>query len=238
MVCRQLPVCLSVSCLSRSVSNKLPGLQKAALSVRPRYDLSRQRSTHGFSRGSGSLVRFPGTLPVHLMSSDSAGGDKTSITTNTTDYPIFRTTDGDEIRYNDNPATIPGVMYEIQLCLKRTGTYLMLLKHRAVELSSGGLAVDSADAIPFIEGTLPGAKEYSFEDPCPSTQARYHEFNVSALSATPRRATVTPSKSTVPKEQSKNCIASEHKVTLQLRQFKCAALHTALTTVMKHRAAA
>ena len=70
------------------------------------------------------------------MSSDSAGGDKTSITTNTTDYPIFRTIDGDEIRHNDNPATIPGVMYEIQLCLKRTGIYLMLLKHRAVELSS------------------------------------------------------------------------------------------------------
>ena len=94
----------------------------------------------------------------------------------------------------------------------RTGNYLMLLKHRAVELSSGGLAVDSADATPFIEGTLPGAKEYGFEDPCPSTQVRYHEFNVSALSATPRLAAVTPSKSTVPKEQSKNYIASEHKV--------------------------
>ena len=94
--------------------------------IRPRYGLSRQRSTHGYRHGSGSSVRFPETLPVHPMSSDSAGGDKTSITTNTTDYPIFRTIDGDEIRYNDNPATIPGVMYEIQLCLKRTGTYLML----------------------------------------------------------------------------------------------------------------
>ena len=46
MVYRQLPICLSVSCLSRSVSNKLPGLQ-------------RQRSA--FARATASVVSDPPT---------------------------------------------------------------------------------------------------------------------------------------------------------------------------------
>ena len=61
---------------------------------------------------------------------------------------------GDPIRFNSNPATINGVMFEIEKAMKRTGDVHTCFQHLAVELSNGGLAIDSSDAIAFIEGTF------------------------------------------------------------------------------------
>ena len=117
------------------------------------------------------------------MSTDSAGGVDTTPTK--LDHPIFRSQGGDPIRFNSNPATINGIMYEIEKAMKRTGDFRTFLQHRAVELSNGGLAIESSDAIPFIEGTLTDGQTYDFNNPCPSTAVRYHRYNVDALSATP-----------------------------------------------------
>ena len=139
--------------------------------------------------------------------------------TNATDCPIFKDRYDDPISYDGNPACIPGVMHEIELHIKRTGQYQLLFEHRAVPLSNGGLAIDQADNISFIEKRYPNAPTYDFDNPCPPTDARLHEYNVMALSSTPRRTIATPTNTPVPKEQSRNYIASEHKVKEQLRSL-------------------
>ena len=58
-----------------------------------------------------------------------------------------------------------------------------------------------------------------------SAEKRLHEDNVMALSSTPRRPIATPTNTPVPKEQSRNYIASEHKVNEQLRSLMGSLAH-------------
>ena len=137
--------------------------------------------------------------------------------TNTSDCPIFRDKYTDSISYDGNPACIPGVMHEIELAIKRTGQYQLLFEQRAVPLSNGSMAIDQADNITFIEKRMPNAPAYDFDNPCPPTYVRIHDYNVMALSSTPRRTIATPTNTPVPKEQSRNYLASEDKVNEELR---------------------
>tara|TARA_B110001469_G_scaffold109669_1_gene110960 strand:- start:77 stop:406 length:330 start_codon:yes stop_codon:yes gene_type:complete len=91
--------------------------------------------------------------------------------TNTADCPIFKDRYGEPISYDGNPAGISGVMHEIYQYIKRTGTYQLLFEQRAVPLSNGGMAIDQADNINFIEKRLPNAPEYGFDNPCPPRSA-------------------------------------------------------------------
>jgi hypothetical protein len=66
-------------------------------------------------------------------------------------HPV--TIDGKPIKYNDNPATLAGVIHAVLMYLKRTGMFELLFTHNAVLLpSSGKTAVDSLDAAAFITG--------------------------------------------------------------------------------------
>ena len=118
--------------------------------------------------------------------SDSAGD-------NEADHYIFRTLEGEPIKYDSQPAHIPGTLHEIKACCERTGAFMDLLEDGAVMLSNGKLAIDNTDNIAFISGAHAGAKVYSFDDPCPSTAVRIGEYNRAALAATPSRRPVAPS---------------------------------------------
>ena len=110
-------------------------------------------------------------------------------------------------------------MHEIELAIKRTGQYQLLFEQRAVPLSNGSMAIDQADSITFIEKRMPNAPTYDFDNPCPPTYTRIHDYNVMALSSTPHRTIATPTNTPVPKEQSRNYLASEHKVNEELRSL-------------------
>ena len=43
------------------------------------------------------------------------------------DHYIFRTIDNEPIKYDGNPAHIPGVLHEIEQCCIRTGKFVPLL---------------------------------------------------------------------------------------------------------------
>ena len=80
------------------------------------------------------------------MSDQRADDDPSTLSTNNTDplVPIY--TDKTPIQWDGNPAHIAGCLYDVGKFFKRTGLFQMFLKHRAVPLSNGKLAVDSFDA--------------------------------------------------------------------------------------------
>jgi hypothetical protein len=92
-------------------------------------------------------------------------------------HPV--TIDGKPIKYNDNPATLAGVIHAVLMYLKRTGMFELLFTHNAVLLpSSGKTAVDSLDAAAFITGEKSHADtDHSYEKPAPNTAARVAKFN-------------------------------------------------------------
>ena len=92
--------------------------------------------------------------------------------------------DGKPIIWSDlNPASLEVVLDEIGKCLDRTGLFHSLYTTGAVLVgTSGKLAVDSAEAVPFLR-ELRGEEldTYTFKNPCPPTAKR-----VSTYAASPR----------------------------------------------------
>ena len=80
--------------------------------------------------------------------------------TKATSYHIFTNRWEETIVYDNNPASIPGVLYDINKCIERTGAYQLLLEDRVVPLPNGSLAIDHADNINFIEKRFPNANSY------------------------------------------------------------------------------
>ena len=158
---------------------------------------------------------------------NTSAGDMSSPsnTSDTTDYPIPKDRYGELITWDGNPASLAGIMFEINKWVNRTGNYKVLFENRAVPLSNGALAIDQPDSIQFIEKLLPNAAEYSFYKPCPPTVQRLALYNMKALAATPRFATATPTNTPVPKEQSRAYIASGHKIDEQLRKLMGSMAH-------------
>ena len=149
-----------------------------------------------------------------------AGGIIPTIASDNTDYPIPKDRYGDPITYDSNPACLAGVMHDINKWIERTGNYKLLFEQYAVPLSNGALAIDQPDNIMFIEQRLPNAEVHGFFNPCPPTNKRIAQYNIKAVSSTPRLTTATPTKNPVPKEQSRNYVASAHKVEEQLRKLR------------------
>ena len=62
---------------------------------------------------------------------------------------IPMTTDKVCIKYNDNPATLAGIKYEVKQFWTRNGHFQEFLISGAVPMRGGKLAVDSANAVLF-----------------------------------------------------------------------------------------
>ena len=94
--------------------------------------------------------------------------------------------DGEPIQFDGNPAHMPGVLHEVNECIRRTGIFKLLLEDGCV-LSGSKLAIDSPDAIPFLRGVvaddpsiLAGAAKFSAANPCPPTPQRRAALGASA----------------------------------------------------------
>ena len=66
--------------------------------------------------------------------------------------PIY--TDKTPILWDGNYAHIEGLLYEVGRFYKRTGKFQMLLKHRAVALLNGRIAVEAYDTVWFTTGKV------------------------------------------------------------------------------------
>ena len=172
------------------------------------------------------MVAVPGpSVNATIPMDNSVGGQTPTNASDNTDYPIPKDRYGDPITYDGNPACLAGVMHDINKWIERTGNYKLLFEQYAVPLSNGALAIDQPDNIMFIEQRLPNAEEHGFFNPCPPTLKRIAQYNIKAVSSTPRMTTATPTKDPVPKEQSRNYVASAHKVEEQLRKLMCSMAH-------------
>ena len=91
--------------------------------------------------------------------------------------------DNQPITYSGNPAHVLGCLYEVSLFYERHGYFKALLEDGAVALSNGKLAVDSIQAVNFIQGINPDPVAYGFDEPCPPTAKRIQRFDDAARAA-------------------------------------------------------
>ena len=112
------------------------------------------------------------------MMSDDANESHTLSTNNSVYIPV--TADKLPLIWDGNDATILGLLFEVGRFYKNKGMFQQLLRHRAVALSNGRLAVEDASAILFVTGAI--AETRSFDDPCPPTveRLRTHNFDPTA----------------------------------------------------------
>ena len=119
--------------------------------------------------------------------------------------PVY--TDRSQIIWDGNDATIEGTLHEVGRFYKRRGLFQTFLKHHAVPLSNGKLAVDSANTVYYTTGKI--VDSHDFDDPCPPTTERFHKTNV-ARSASSKP--LAPELTAVPAAFSNNIIIAEHTV--------------------------
>ena len=164
---------------------------------------------------------------------DNSVGEQTpTFTSHNTDYPIPKDRYNDPITYDSNPASLAGVMHDINKWIERT--FKLLFEQHAVPLSNGALAIDQPDSTQFIEQRLPNAEVHGFYNPCPPTIKRIAQYNIKAVTSTPRLTTATPTNVPVPKEQSRNYVASAHKIDEQLRKLMCSMAHVFIDRDASH----
>ena len=75
------------------------------------------------------------------------------------------TSDKEPILWSGNRAHIAGNLDAVGKYFTRTGKFQPLLNHRAVLLSNGILAVDSANTLHFLFGDAKASPKGSFDDP-------------------------------------------------------------------------
>ena len=64
-------------------------------------------------------------------------------------------TENDEaVIYGGNPAELPGARFEMDECLRRTGAFQMLIRHRASRMASGVIAVQDVNSVAFVTDTV------------------------------------------------------------------------------------
>ena len=71
-----------------------------------------------------------------------------------TDKLVPTDTDKDPIKWDNNRATIEGKLHEAALFYQRTDQFIDLVENRAAPLPNGKLAVDSEQAVQFVNGYL------------------------------------------------------------------------------------
>ena len=149
------------------------------------------------------------------MTTTAHGVDATDLTVQT---DKLKPVDIDEepITLGDNPANVEGALHEVGLWLKRTGLFEPLLENRAVLLSNGKLAVESANAALFVSGTHQNADTFSFDNPCPLVNERVALFDAdAALSGNPAFAPVP----TLPSGYSDNFMVNQYSVRAEEKLF-------------------
>jgi hypothetical protein len=112
-------------------------------------------------------------------------------------------------KWNGNDACILGLLYETDRYYKRTGLFQPLIKHRAVALSNGRLAVEDPNAVYFVTGRIHDARD--FESPCPPTVARITEHNAAIITGT-RAGTVQTLLTEVPDANKTTIVHAPHSV--------------------------
>ena len=83
--------------------------------------------------------------------------------------------DGNPITCDKNPAHFDGFLTEVAAYIGRTGKWLPLVE-QGVSIRGHRTVVDSPAAVPFVQGSIAGARVYSPDDPCPPTAARADFF--------------------------------------------------------------
>ena len=99
-------------------------------------------------------------LPSGIIMSDTLS---TTTPTEKTDKLVPIDTDKEPIVWDNNRATIEGVLDEVHKFHLKTDQFVDLTQHRAVPLPSGKLAIDNMQAHPFVQGVLNDPR--SFKDP-------------------------------------------------------------------------
>ena len=90
--------------------------------------------------------------------------------------------DGNPITCDKNPAHFDGFLTEVAAYIGRTGKWLPLVE-QGVSIRGHRTVVDSPAAVPFVQGSIAGARVYSPDDPCPPTAARVADHNAAAAAA-------------------------------------------------------
>ena len=87
------------------------------------------------------------------MSDDD--NDRSTLSNHSDSFLIPVTTDGTKLLWDGNAATILGLLFEVKRFFTRSGLFQMLISARAVSLSNGKLAIEDANSVYFVNGTLP-----------------------------------------------------------------------------------
>ena len=115
------------------------------------------------------------------MSDDD--NDRGTLSNHSDSFLIPVTTDGTKLLWDGNAATILGLLYEVKRFFTRSGLFQMLISARAVSLSNGKLAIEDANSVYFVNGTLPPPAG-TFELPCPPSATRLASANSGRSSVT------------------------------------------------------
>ena len=114
----------------------------------------------------------------------------TTTTPVDTDRLVPKDSDGDPIVWDNNRATIEGVLHEAAKYWTKTDQFVDLVEHRAAALPSGKLALDHIQAEQFVNGTTSDRR--SFANPCPPTEDRIRELNARRAAMVPPAPPFTP----------------------------------------------
>ena len=118
------------------------------------------------------------------------------------------TTDNSKLEWDGNPATIAGMLFEVERFFTRVGLFQVLISDRAVALSNGKLAIEEANTVLFVSGTA-AAPPGTFERPCPASAARLTAANLARTRAGDSR--VDPI-TAIPDANKDNFIIAKHLV--------------------------
>ena len=113
-----------------------------------------------------------------------------SETTDKTDTISPSDPEGDPITWDGNKAHLEGILADMDEWGVRTGHFVALVENRAVLLNNGSLAVDSLQAVQFLNGAVPDlrATPYSHSDPSappPGSGIVIQPYSVNTANLTP-----------------------------------------------------
>ena len=78
-------------------------------------------------------------------------------------------------------ATISGILYEVGRYYTRTGLFQTYLKHHAVPLANGKLAIDHPNTAYWVSDKI--KSNHNFDDPCSPTSVRFAKYTADAATA-------------------------------------------------------
>jgi hypothetical protein len=141
-----------------------------------------------------------------------ADDERSTLSTINADTMIPVYTDGTQILWDGNDATIAGLLYELSKYFKKVGRFQQLVKNRAVTLGSGKLAIEDFNTVLFLTNKDVQDAEQTkpdFSAPSPSGKKRLDSLNdvLAAISA-PQFNAITA----IPDEHKYSFIFAPHSV--------------------------